>query len=244
MPKKLTTFSMRMPEDINEKIQSYAAEHQCTKAEAMSHFARAGIEIEDSGRPVSSDDIAKIEEKIESLGERSNEKVPTETIVPADIKDKIQAYSKEHECSESEALGYYARIGLEMTGDKRPATASEVADLARKLDVLAQDSQTKTAQMKQMAEAIGKIQEYTKPEEVEVEGELAEPEIESPKELTDEEKQQQADERTRKIVSDVMDGYLEKSQEQKAEKNLNPWTPALIVLVACLIVIMVVVLTR
>ena len=45
--KRPTTFSMRMPEDLNLKIQAYAQEHGCTKAEAMSHFARAGIELEE-----------------------------------------------------------------------------------------------------------------------------------------------------------------------------------------------------
>ena len=244
MPKKLTTFSMRMPEDINEKIQSYAAEHQCTKAEAMSHFARAGIEIEDSGRPISSDDIAKIEEKIESLGEQGTATSSPAAIVPSDIKVTIQAYSKEHECSESEALGYYARIGLQMTGDQRPATAAEVADLAKKLDVLAQDSQAKALQMKQMAEAISDIHGYTKPEEVEIEGELAYPEIDTPKEPTEEERQQQADERTKKIVSDALDDYLSKAQDQKPERAMSPWVPALIVLAACLAVILVVTLTH
>ena len=79
MAKKPTTFSMRMPEDLNEKIQAYAIEHNCTKAEAMSHFARAGIELEENGgaqlaqsaqsgdADASAEALAKIQERLEAL---------------------------------------------------------------------------------------------------------------------------------------------------------------------------------
>ena len=160
MARKPTTFSMRMPEDLNEKIQAYATEHNCTKAEAMSHFARAGIELEENGptsvvpdgmEQTSKDALDKIQERLEALQKLPNiESAQTSAIVPVDIRDKIQAYSAEHECSEHEALTYYARIGIQMSAESRPASAAELAELARRLDVLAQDNQAKAEQMKQM----------------------------------------------------------------------------------------------
>ncbi|MGI6754472.1 MAG: hypothetical protein ACOX4F_00345 [Atopobiaceae bacterium] len=238
MPKKLTTFSMRMPEDINEKIQAYAEEHQCTKAEAMSHFARAGIEVEGAGRPLSTDDIAKIEAQIESMSTQGSTQNAGILLAPADIKDTVIAYAQEHECSEAEALTYYARLGIQMSADQRPASVAEVAELAKKLDILAQDGQAKTLQMKQMSEALEKIQEYTKPEEIELEGELADPELEAAREA--EEKQHEADERTRQIVSDVIGSYLSQQKEEPEKPAINPWVPAVIVLAACLITIIVI----
>ncbi len=253
--KRPTTFSMRMPEDLNEKIQAYAAEHNCTKAEAMSHFARAGIELEENGpaaaEPTSAADaLSNIEARLEAL-----QSLPTielehsqTAIVPSDIRDKIQAYSTTHDCSEQEALTYYARIGVQVTSDQRPANVGDLVELSRRLDALAQDSQAKTEQMKQMAEVLATIREYTKPEELEIEGELAE-DVEE-RELTDEERQQIADEHTRKIVSDVMGDYLEKQQREErasrpAQSSLhNPWIPVLVAVIVSLVIGLVVVLTR
>lgn len=269
MARKPTTFSMRMPEDLNEKIQAYAIEHNCTKAEAMSHFARAGIELEEMGPAAdesvnvdqtSKDALDKIQERLEAL-----QKLPTIdsaeslAIVPVDIRDKIQAYSVEHECSEHEALTYYARIGIQMSAESRPASAVELAELARRLDVLAQDNQAKTEQMKQMNELLASIRDYTKPDEVELEGELAEQEaedVETP-ELTDEERQRIADEHTRKIVSDVMGSYMSQQRaEQEAREarqvaqrdpQANPmaaWVPVLVAIIVSLVIGIVVLVLR
>lgn len=271
MAKRPTTFSMRMPEDLNEKIQAYATEHNCTKAEAMSHFARAGIELEENG-PVappaqdgtSQEALAKIQERLEALQSLPTiEPAPDTAIVPIDIRDKIQAYSAEHECSEHEALTYYARIGIEVTSEQRPASSAEVTELARRLDVLAQDNQAKTEQMKQMAEMLASIRDYTKPDELELEGELAEQEaedVEQP-ELTDEERQRIADEHTRQIVSDIMGDVMARQREEQEEREAaraaelsartasqaNPmaaWVPVLVAIIVSLIIGLVVVVTR
>ena len=259
--KRPTTFSMRMPEDLNERIQAYATEHNCTKAEAMSHFARAGIELEDNGpapaQGGSEATLDKIQERLEALQNLPTiEPVSTTAIVPADIKDRIQAYSTEHDCSEQEALTYYARLGIQMTSEQRPATSAEVMELSRRLDLLAKDNQEKTEQMKQMAEVLVAVRDYTKPEEVELEGEVAE-EVEE-QELTDEERQRIADEHTRKIVSDVMGDYMTKQQEDLAAREAareaarsteerpglasNVWIPALIAIIVSLIGLVIVVL--
>lgn len=261
--KRPTTFSMRMPEDLNEKIQAYASEHNCTKAEAMSHFARAGIEVEENGTPsptakdtnavastIPEDALRKIDERLEALQSLPTiEPAATTAIVPADIRDKIQSYSAEHACSEQEALTYYARIGVQMTAEQRPANAADVAELARRLDVLAQDNQAKNEQMKQMAEVLVTIRDYTKPDEVELEGELAE-DVED-RELTEEERQQIADEHTRRIVSDVMDDYLAKQRDEQIQSHdarqaaIGPWIPVLAAVIVSLVIgLIVVVLTR
>jgi hypothetical protein len=245
-----------MPEDLNEKIQSYATEHNCTKAEAMSHFARAGIELEENGPQVptsedsSEEALSRIQERLEALQNLPTiEPTKTTAIVPADIRDRIQAYSSEHECSEQEALTYYARIGVQMTADQRPANVADLTELSRRLDALAKDNQAKTEQMKQMAEVLVTIRDYTKPDEVELEGELAE-DVEE-RELSEEERQQIADEHTRKIVSDVMGDYLAKQQdaEERAraaqQPAINPWVPVLVAVIASLAIgLIVVVLTR
>ena len=277
MSKRPTTFSMRMPEDLNEKITAYAAQNNCTKAEAMSRFARAGIELEENGlTPAATDTaapdsqvtpdasqeaLAKIQERLEAL-----QNLPTiepdanKSIVPADIKDKIQAYSTEHECSDYESLTYYARIGVQMSEKDRPASAAEVAELARRLDVLAQDGKQKSEQMTQMVELLTSIREYTKPEELELPGELADQEAEDVEdaELTDEEKQRIADEHTRKVVSDVMGEYLAKqeadqkareselaSQQQNNQPNpLATWVPILVAIIVSLVIGIIVILVR
>ena len=281
--KRPTTFSMRMPEDLNLKIQAYATEHGCTKAEAMSHFARAGIELEEGGAAampeqpsvaqqtgeasspaVDAESLAAQQETLKSIDERlaalqnlpTIEPEPGTAIVPIDIRDKIQAYSAEHECSEQEALTYYARIGIQLSGDTRAATAADMAELARRIDLLAQDSQAKNEQLRVMTEAITAIREYTKPDELELEGELGEPEAEDvpeEPELTDEERQRIADEHTRQVVSDVMGDYLKRQQEADAEflaqqnasdQSLNPWIPVLVAIIVSLVMGLVLVLTR
>ena len=263
--KRPTTFSMRMPEDINEKINAYAAEHSCTKAEAMSHFARAGIELEESGgasaAPVaegapSAETLAKIEERLAAL-----QNLPTiepeeskAAIVPVDIKDKIQAYSAEHECSEQDALTYYARLGVQLSTEPHPATVEDIADLRTRIDALTRDNQTKSEQLSQIADALVVIREYTKPDELVLEGEIADDaeDVEEP-ELTEEEKQRLADERTRQIVSDVMGEYAAiQEQERAAERQLaaesasafNRWVPVLVAIIISLAIGMVVVLSR
>ena len=281
--KRPTTFSMRMPEDLNLKIQAYATEHGCTKAEAMSHFARAGIELEEGGAAampeqpsvaqqtgeasspaVDAESLAAQQETLKSIDERlaalqnlpTIEPEPGTAIVPIDIRDKIQAYSAEHECSEQEALTYYARIGIQLSGDTRAATAADMAELARRIDLLAQDSQAKNEQLRVMTEAITAIREYTKPDELELEGELGEPDAEDvpeEPELTDEERQRIADEHTRQVVSDVMGDYLKRQQEADAEflaqqnasdQSLNPWIPVLVAIIVSLVMGLVLVLTR
>lgn len=273
MAKRSTTFSMRMPEDLNAKIQEYAAANSCTKAEAMSHFARAGIDLEENGpavAPASQDDSAaalrSIHDKLEALQNLPTiEAEPTAgtAIVPVDIRDKIQAYSADHACSEQEALTYYARIGVQMTSDQHPATVAELAELSRRLDALVQDNQAKTEQMKQMAEVLLTIRDYTKPDELELEGEVADDaeDVEEP-ELTEEERQAIADEHTRKIVSDIMGEYAAKQREADAQRDaahevemeairkqsqpsmLNPWIPVLVAIIASLVIGLVVILTR
>ncbi len=251
--KRPTTFSMRMPEDLNERIQAYATEHSCTKAEAMSHFARAGIELEDAGpQPVAEEPneaLKSIQERLDALKNLPTiEPAPTTAIVPADIRDKIQTYSAEHNCSEQEALAYYARIGIQMSEEQRPANVGDLAELSHRLDVLAKDNQAKTEQMQQMAEVLVEIRGYTKPEELELEGEIAE-DVEEP-ELTDEERQRIADEHTRQIVSDVMGDYLAKQQEADEQwaasqrGTINPWVPVLVAIIVSLVIGLVLVLTR
>jgi hypothetical protein len=100
-----------------------------------------------------------------------------------------------------------------------------------------------------MAEVLVTIRDYTKPDEVELEGELAE-DVEE-RELSEEERQQIADEHTRKIVSDVMGDYLAKQQdaEERAraaqQPAINPWVPVLVAVIASLAIgLIVVVLTR
>ncbi len=255
--KRPTTFSMRMPEDLNERIQAYATEHNCTKAEAMSHFARAGIELEDKGPAAAQEGseatLDKIQERLEALQKLPTiEPSSTTAIVPADIKDRIQAYSTEHDCSEQEALTYYARLGVQMTSDQHPATSAEVAELSRRLDLLAKDNQEKTEQMKQMAEVLVAVRDYTKPDEVELEGEVAE-DVEE-QELTDEERQRIADEHTRRIVSDVMGDYMSKQREEMVAREAargneerqrsatGAWIPALVAIIVSLIGLVIVVL--
>lgn len=280
MAKRPTTFSMRMPEDLNEKIQAYAAEHNCTKAEAMSHFARAGIEVEENGvptpaaadvpspasDPATTEALDKIQERLEALQNLpAIEPDKNTALVPIDIRDKIQSYSVEHSCTEYEALTYYARIGVQVSGEQRPANAADVAELYRRLDALAQDSQAKTEQMKQMAELLGTIRDYTKPDELELEGELAEQEAEDVEEheLTEEERQRIADEHTRQIVSDVMGGLLSKQRaedeaarkaELEAQKlaaqqapQSNPisvWIPVLAAVIVSLVIGLIVILVN
>ena len=239
MAKRTTTFSMRMPEDLNEKIQAYATEHNCTKAEAMSHFARAGIEVEEGGAPLpaqsqsseespnveggsSQEMFSRIQERLDALQSLPVvEQSQSTAIVPADIRDKIQEYSALHDCSENEALTYYARLGVQMSDEQRPASTGEVAELARRLDVLAQDNQSKSEQLRKMTELVTQIHEYTKPDEIELEGELAGDEAEDVEqaELSDEERQRIADEHTRKIVSDVMGDYMTKQREEQAARE-------------------------
>lgn len=270
MARKPTTFSMRMPEDLNEKIQSYATEHNCTKAEAMSHFARAGIELEENGPQVptsedsSEEALSRIQERLEALQNLPTiEPAKTTAIVPADIKDRIQAYSSEHECSEQEALTYYARIGIQLSDENRPASAGEVAELARRLDVLAQDGQQKSEQLKQMAEMLVNIREYTKPDELELEGELADQDAEDVEqtELTEEERQRIADEHTRQIINDVMGGYMEKQREEQDAREarhaaeqaaaraqqpspMSAWVPVLVAIIVSLVIGLIVIVTR
>lgn len=273
MARKPTTFSMRMPEDLNEKIQTYAAEHNCTKAEAMSHFARAGIALEEgeiptptSGmqepRPEESSTTAQalsnIQERLEALQSLPTiEPTPGSAIVPIDIRDKIQAYSTQHDCSEQDALTYYARIGIQMTDKDHPATSAEVAELSRRLDILAKDNAAKTEQMKQMAEMLVSIRDYTKPDELELEGELADQEAEDvDTEITEEERQRIADEHTRQIVSDVVGGYIARQREEQAVRDAqqaqqsnssNPMPlilSALVAIIVSLIMGLVVILSR
>lgn len=278
--KKPTTFSMRMPEDLNSKIQSYAAENGCTKAEAMSHFAWAGIEMEEKGTAgqvaqapgeVSSEGgvpsavLSRIEQRLDALAQQ-----PEATqeqglaVIPVDLRGVLQTYCVQHDCSEQEALMYYARIGIQMGDAERPATTQEVAELARRIDILAQDNQAKTEQLKQMAEMLVSIRDYTKPDELELEGELAEQEVEDAEDaaLTDEERQRIADEHTKRIVSDVMGDYLTRQQAELAQRDAaleaqrvamekasqhNPlasWVPVLVAIIVSLIMGLVVILTR
>lgn len=270
MPKKPTTFSMRMPEDINDRIQSYAEEHQCTKAEAMSHFARAGMKLEDEGGAPTTDNapaaqpaedlgqsmdqhFGKVMDQLQGLSktaESLRESSTQQAIVPADIRQKVQEYAKAHECSETEALGYYARLGIQMTDQQRPASVAEVANLSKKLDLLAKDSQMKSEQLKRMNEAIAHIRKNTEPETVEVEGELADPAIEEAKspQLSEEEKERQEEERTRKIMTDVMNEYAAAHPAPAPEPaptpapQMSPWLPVLVAVIVSLVMGIVVIL--
>ena len=95
-----------------------------------------------------------------------------------------------------------------------------------------------------MAEMLVNIRDYTKPEEMELEGEVQEDaEDVVTTELTDEEKQAIADEHTRKIVSDIMATYDEKQQERaahfpKAEPS-SQLLPALIVAGVALLIALI-----
>lgn len=268
MAKKLSTFSMRMPEDINDRIQAYAEEHECTKAEAMSHFARAGMKLEDEGPQTvqaaadgtasqasksgaTSADVEKIMTELQGLTKATESlrsaslarPAQDNAIVPVDIREKIQSYASAHSCTPAEALGYYARLGIQISDEARPASVHEVAELSKKLDVLAKDSQVKSEQIKQMSEAISAIKKNTEPETVEVEGELADPAIEEAHnaQLTDEEKQRQEAERTRKIMTDVMNEYAAAHptpapEPQPAQQQMNPWVPVLVAVIVSLVI--------
>ena len=97
---------------------------------------------------------------------------------------------------------------------------------------------------------------FLRPDELELEGELGEPEAEDvpeEPELTDEERQRIADEHTRQVVSDVMGDYLKRQQEADAEflaqqnasdQSLNPWIPVLVAIIVSLVIGLVLVLTR
>ena len=259
MVKRPTTFSMRMPEDLNEKIQEYAVAHSCTKAEAMSHFARAGIDLEERGGaaegdivrsegPVTSvatdEALARIQEKLDALQVAPAAESTATAIVPVDIQDKIRAYSAEHDCTDQDALAYYARIGVQASSEQTAQTAIQLANLSQKIDALAADNIAKSEQMKQMAEMLVNIRDYTKPEEMELEGEVqddAEDVVAA--ELTDEEKQAIADEHTRKIVSDIMATYDEKQQERAAHfpkgESSNQLLPAFIVAGVALLIALI-----
>ena len=238
MVKRPTTFSMRMPEDLNEKILEYATTHGCTKAEAMSHFARAGIDLEENGGR---------EAALQNLPTIDPAPSTEVAIVPIDIRDKIQAYSQEHNCSDQDALAYYARIGIQMEGNTRPASVQELQDLSKKLDALAADGASKTEKLNQMSEILNNIRDYTKPEEVELEGEVAD-EVEDVEEteLTDEERQAIADEHTRKIVSDVMGEYAARQIEERRSEQppMNPWIPVLVAVIVSLVIGLIVIVTR
>lgn len=265
MPKKPTTFSMRMPEDINDRIQAYAAEHECTKAEAMSHFVRAGIELEDNGTVNGSvpttnqtsqtidlsplnDRLDKLQTAVDKAAELAS-KPETGTIIPADIRERIKAYSSEHGCSDEESLGYFARIGITMTADDRPVSRADLAEVAKKLDAIAADGAAKNEQLKSLSETVEKIRGYTEPESVEVEGELADPAIEEAKDALEEERREaERDERTRKIINEAMDSYLERNKPQPQQSAASTLMPvlvaALIALVIGIVVILVILLAR
>lgn len=258
MPKKPTTFSMRMPEDINERIQAYAAEHECTKAEAMSHFVRAGIELEDNGTVNGSApgqgtvDLTPLNERldrIQTLADKAATRSGEGAIIPADIRDKIKAYSSEHGCTDEESLGYYARIGITMTAEDRPVSQADLSEVSKKLDAIVADGAAKNEQLKSLAETVEKIRGYTEPESVEVEGELADPAIEEAKDALEEErKEAERDERTRKIINEAMDSYLERNKPQPQQSAATTLMPvlvaALIALVIGIVVILVMLLAR
>lgn len=254
MPKKPTTFSMRMPEDINDRIQAYAAEHECTKAEAMSHFVRAGIKLEDDGpepAPVQGAagvDLKPLSEKLDKVQgtldkaaeERAHDRQTA--IIPADIRDRIHTYASEHKCTDEEALGYYARIGITMTADDKPVSQSDLADVAKKLDAIVADGAAKNEQLKALSETVDTIRGYTEPDDVEVEGELADPAIEEAKDALEEERREaERDERTRKIINEAMDSYIERNKGQQPQQGSSV-VPALVAAVVALVIGIVVIL--
>lgn len=263
MVKRPTTFSMRMPEDLNEKIQEYATAHNCTKAEAMSHFARAGIDLEENGPkpaqeesatagPSSDETLAKIHERLDALQNlpaiESEPEAPT-AIIPVDIRDKIQSYSSEHNCTEHDALAYYARIGIQADTLSHLASKEDVAELARRLDVLATRDLSRGEQLEHMNELLSNIRDYTKPNELELDGEVADEaeDVEEP-ELTDEERQAIADEHTRRIVSDVMGEYAARAIEAEGKRTqtgtLNPWIPVLVAVIVSLVIGIMILIIR
>lgn len=263
MPKKPTTFSMRMPEDINERIQAYAAEHECTKAEAMSHFVRAGIDLEDNGPKAAegSIDLSAVTSRLDTLKEATDKSFTAATeardelrkaaeqagkdetaLIPVDIRDRIKAYASEHDCTNEDALGYFARLGVQMSADQRPASKGELAELSKKLDALAADGAAKNEQLKSLVETVAQIKTYTEPESVEVEGELADPAIEEAKDALEEErKEAERDERTRKIINEVMDSYIEKSKPaEPAPATQPPQSSVLLAVLAAAVVALVI----
>ncbi len=281
--KRPTTFSMRMPEDLNEKINAYAAEHSCTKAEAMSHFARAGIEVEEMGglanvgrvdaagstvngvessnasQGATESALQKIEERLAALQNLPTiEPEQSTAIIPTDILDKIQAYCEKHNCSEREAYAYYARLGVQLSGTTRVATDADIAEIRGRLDALAQDSAQKGEQLAAMTDSIRAIYEYTKPNELVLEGEVADDAEDVEEEVpSEEELQRQADERTRQIVSEVMEEYATRQREERMRElereamlddrsrdTLNPWTPVLVAVILSLVIAVSVYLMR
>lgn len=261
MAKKPTTFSMRMPEDLNEKIQAYAIANNCTKAEAMSHFARAGIELEEKGSLAmqnsesSAAALGKIQERLEALQNLPTiEPAPNTTILPVDVREKIQSYSAEHNCSEHEALAYYARIGIEFSRDQRVATNQDLIVLAKKVDLIAQDNRAKSEQLQIMTDLLASIRDYTRPEELELEGELADQDVVDvvDGDLAEEERQRIADEHTRQIVSDVMGNYLARQRDEQiafeavrsSQRQSAMWAPVLVAALVSLLIGLVVMLLR
>lgn len=139
-------------------------------------------------------------------------------------------------------MGYFARLGLSVSGDDRAARASEVAELSKKLDAIVADGAVKNEQLKSLAQTVEQIKGYTEPESVEVEGELADPAIEEARDALEEERREaERDERTRKIISETMDSYLAKNQTQQPQPTQGQNNTVLMVLALAIVALAVVI---
>lgn len=62
-------FSLRLPVDLASAISSRAAAVGCTKAEAMCHYVRLGIQADAGCSPATREDLAALRDQVAALGE-------------------------------------------------------------------------------------------------------------------------------------------------------------------------------
>lgn len=62
-------FSLRLPVDLADAINSRAVAIGCTKAEAMCHYLRRGIQVEAGGAPATREDVAALRDQMTALTE-------------------------------------------------------------------------------------------------------------------------------------------------------------------------------
>lgn len=62
-------FSLRLPADLASAISSRAAAVGCTKAEAMCHYVRLGMQVDAGCAPATRDDLAALRDQVAALGE-------------------------------------------------------------------------------------------------------------------------------------------------------------------------------
>lgn len=69
MASETVNFSLRLPADLAGVISSRAAAVGCTKAEAMCHYIRLGVQADAGYAPATRDDLAALRDQVSALGE-------------------------------------------------------------------------------------------------------------------------------------------------------------------------------